>query len=206
MGRMDCSGRPGSPRLIANAGEGSTKTVNYASASNVWTYPGASLLNSDARRGLKDRPTVKPTSMLKDALLDLTRRGDFAIDPSSAPAPRSSPQRPRAAFAAASNSIRSMSTSSFDASRLKPVSPSCLRRLGSGLRIGLREARLNLAAPNENSARVVNSPSTNRGRSRCAPTGPKRAYRSDSLPIRTNRLPNFVKCGSDPAAKRNRRC
>jgi DNA modification methylase len=49
--------------------------------SNVWTYPGASSLGSDARRGLKDHPTVKPTAMLVDALLDLTNRGDVVIDP-----------------------------------------------------------------------------------------------------------------------------
>jgi DNA modification methylase len=49
--------------------------------SNVWTYPGASSLGSDARRGLKTHPTVKPTAMLEDALLDLTRRGDIVIDP-----------------------------------------------------------------------------------------------------------------------------
>jgi DNA modification methylase len=49
--------------------------------SNVWTYPGASSLGSDARRGLKDHPTVKPTDMLEDALLDLTNRGDIVIDP-----------------------------------------------------------------------------------------------------------------------------
>ena len=49
--------------------------------SNVWTYPGASSLGSDARGGLKDHPTVKPTAMLKDALLDLTNRGDIVIDP-----------------------------------------------------------------------------------------------------------------------------
>ena len=36
--------------------------------SNVWTYPGASSLGSDARRGLEDHPTVKPTAMLEDAL------------------------------------------------------------------------------------------------------------------------------------------
>ena len=29
----------------------------------------------------KDRPTVKPTAMLEDALLDLTNRGDIVIDP-----------------------------------------------------------------------------------------------------------------------------
>jgi DNA modification methylase len=49
--------------------------------SNVWTYPGASSLGSDARRGLKDHPTVKPIAMLEDALLDLTNRGDLVIDP-----------------------------------------------------------------------------------------------------------------------------
>jgi DNA modification methylase len=49
--------------------------------SNVWTYPGASSLGSDARRGLKDHPTVKPTAMLEDALLDLSNRGDIVIDP-----------------------------------------------------------------------------------------------------------------------------
>jgi DNA modification methylase len=49
--------------------------------SNVWTYAGASSLGSDARRGLKEHPTVKPTAMLKDALLDLTNRGDVVFDP-----------------------------------------------------------------------------------------------------------------------------
>ena len=49
--------------------------------SNIWTYPGASSLGSDARRGLQEHPTVKPTAMLEDALLDLTNRGDVVIDP-----------------------------------------------------------------------------------------------------------------------------
>ena len=49
--------------------------------SNVWTYPGASSLGSDARRGLEEHPTVKPTAMLEDALLDLTNRGDIVVDP-----------------------------------------------------------------------------------------------------------------------------
>ncbi len=49
--------------------------------SNVWTYPGTSSLGSDARRGLQDHPTVKPTAMLEDALLDLTNRGEIVIDP-----------------------------------------------------------------------------------------------------------------------------
>ena len=49
--------------------------------SNVWTYPGASSMGSDARQGLKAHPTVKPTSMLEDALLDLTGRGEIVLDP-----------------------------------------------------------------------------------------------------------------------------
>ena len=49
--------------------------------SNLWTYPGALSLGSDARHGLKDHPTVKPTAMLEDALLDLTNRSDIVIDP-----------------------------------------------------------------------------------------------------------------------------
>jgi DNA modification methylase len=49
--------------------------------SNLWTYPGASSIGSDARKGLEDHPTVKPTAMLVDALLDVTARGDIVLDP-----------------------------------------------------------------------------------------------------------------------------
>jgi DNA modification methylase len=52
-----------------------------AAGANLWTYPGASSLGSDARRGLKDHPTVKPTAMLEDALLDITKRDDVVLDP-----------------------------------------------------------------------------------------------------------------------------
>ena len=54
---------------------------NGRSRSNVWVYPGASSLGSDGRRGLQEHPTAKPVPMLKDALLDLTNRGDLVIDP-----------------------------------------------------------------------------------------------------------------------------
>jgi DNA modification methylase len=49
--------------------------------SNVWTYPGASSLGSEAREGLQHHPTDKPVPMLEDALLDMTERGDIVIDP-----------------------------------------------------------------------------------------------------------------------------
>jgi DNA modification methylase len=49
--------------------------------SNIWQYAGASSMGSDARAGLREHPTVKPTAMLEDALLDLTDRGDAVLDP-----------------------------------------------------------------------------------------------------------------------------
>jgi DNA modification methylase len=49
--------------------------------SNVWTYPGASSLGSDARRGLEEHPTVKPTAMLEDALIDLSNRNETILEP-----------------------------------------------------------------------------------------------------------------------------
>ena len=61
--------------------------------SNVWTYPGASSLGSDARRGLKDHPTVKPTAMLEDALLDSPIVATSSSIRFSAPAQPSLPPR-----------------------------------------------------------------------------------------------------------------
>ena len=49
--------------------------------SNVWTYPGASSVGSESRRGLQHHPTVKPVAMLQDALLDVTQRGEIVLDP-----------------------------------------------------------------------------------------------------------------------------
>ena len=49
--------------------------------SNVWTYPGASSMGSESRKGLQHHPTVKPVAMLQDALLDVTERGDIVLDP-----------------------------------------------------------------------------------------------------------------------------
>ena len=49
--------------------------------SNPWTYPGASSLGSEARKGLQHYPTVKPVALLADALLDLTERDEIVLDP-----------------------------------------------------------------------------------------------------------------------------
>src|SRR3984957_9044456 len=78
--------------------------------SNVWTYAGASSLGSDARRGLAEHPTVKPTAMLEDALLDLTERGDIVLDPFLGSGSTLIAAHPTLdASAAASKSTRSMS-------------------------------------------------------------------------------------------------
>jgi DNA modification methylase len=49
--------------------------------SNVWEYPGASALGSDAREGLAAHPTVKPVALIEDALLDVTNPEDLVLDP-----------------------------------------------------------------------------------------------------------------------------
>ena len=49
--------------------------------SNVWNYPGASSIGSEARKGLRHHPTVKPVAMIEDALLDMTERDDIVLDP-----------------------------------------------------------------------------------------------------------------------------
>jgi DNA modification methylase len=49
--------------------------------SNVWSYPSAFSLRSEARKRRQYHPTVKPVAMLEDALRDMTERGDIIVDP-----------------------------------------------------------------------------------------------------------------------------
>ena len=46
---------------------------------NVWDYAGANAFGG-AKDNLKLHPTVKPVAMLRDAILDVTRRGDIVLD------------------------------------------------------------------------------------------------------------------------------
>ncbi len=48
--------------------------------SNVWTYPGVNTFGTDRLKTLASHPTVKPTAMVADALLDCTSRGDVVLD------------------------------------------------------------------------------------------------------------------------------
>src|SRR5208337_219261 len=79
--------------------------------SNVWTYPGASSLGSDARRGLVDHPRLssrRPCSRTR-SLTSPTGATSCSTRSSARAQPSSRPRIP-AESAAASNSIRFMST------------------------------------------------------------------------------------------------
>lgn len=54
---------------------------NGRDRTNVWHYAGAGTLGTDAREMLENHPTPKPVTMLVDALLDVTDRGDIVLDP-----------------------------------------------------------------------------------------------------------------------------
>jgi hypothetical protein len=48
--------------------------------SNVWTYPGASSLGSDAREGLEEHPTVMPSNRRRDEIKnELFRRAGLGM-------------------------------------------------------------------------------------------------------------------------------
>lgn len=48
---------------------------------NVWNYRGVNVLGKDRTELLGSHPTVKPVTMVADALRDVTRRGDVVLDP-----------------------------------------------------------------------------------------------------------------------------
>lgn len=47
---------------------------------NVWSYPGANRKGSSANKALALHPTSKPTELVRDALLDVTKPGDLVLD------------------------------------------------------------------------------------------------------------------------------
>ena len=48
---------------------------------NVWTYPGGNSFSATRQEDLADHPTVKPTALIADIILDCTAHGDWVIDP-----------------------------------------------------------------------------------------------------------------------------
>jgi DNA modification methylase len=47
---------------------------------NLWTYAGVNTFREGRMEDLRAHPTAKPIAMIKDALLDVTRRGDAVLD------------------------------------------------------------------------------------------------------------------------------
>lgn len=50
---------------------------------NVWEYVGANSFRKGRARDLADHPTVKPSALVADAILDCSNRGDLVLDPFS---------------------------------------------------------------------------------------------------------------------------
>jgi len=48
--------------------------------SNVWDYASVNTLRGNRREDLALHPTVKPTGLVADAIMDVTRRGDLVLD------------------------------------------------------------------------------------------------------------------------------
>jgi len=49
--------------------------------SNIWTYAGVNSFRADRMEELTAHPTAKPVEMIKDAILDVSARGDLVLDP-----------------------------------------------------------------------------------------------------------------------------
>jgi DNA modification methylase len=48
---------------------------------NLWTYPGVTTFGTNRDQDLADHPTVKPTQLIADIVLDCTSIGDSVLDP-----------------------------------------------------------------------------------------------------------------------------
>ena len=48
---------------------------------NVWQYAGVNTFGRNRAADLADHPTVKPVAMIEDAIRDVTKIGDFVLDP-----------------------------------------------------------------------------------------------------------------------------
>ena len=48
---------------------------------NVWQYPGGSSFSKTRKKDLQDHPTIKPVTMIADAIRDATKPGDLVLDP-----------------------------------------------------------------------------------------------------------------------------
>lgn len=47
---------------------------------NVWDYAGVNSFGAGREADLADHPTIKPTALVADAIMDVSHRGDFVLD------------------------------------------------------------------------------------------------------------------------------
>jgi DNA modification methylase len=67
--------------LIAKKGKAPhTDNVEKSNRTNVWDYVGIESLGGDGSKDLVDHPTVKPTALVADAILDVTHPGEIVLD------------------------------------------------------------------------------------------------------------------------------
>ena len=71
--------KSGHGKHVNNFGLGETGR----SRSNVWEYAGVNSFGKGRARDLADHPTVKPSALVADAILDCSNRGDLILDPFS---------------------------------------------------------------------------------------------------------------------------
>ncbi len=71
--------KSGKGRHTNNFGLGETGRYR----TNIWEYAGANTFRKGRDQDLADHPTVKPTAMVMDAILDCSNRGDIILDPFS---------------------------------------------------------------------------------------------------------------------------
>ena len=48
---------------------------------NVWDYPGMNSFHAERGDALRSHPTVKPTALIADAIMDCSKRGGIIVDP-----------------------------------------------------------------------------------------------------------------------------
>ena len=89
--------------------------------SNVWTYPGINSFGQGRMEALHSHPTVKPTVLVADALLDCTARGDVVLDQFAGSGTLLWRRKKSAGKATASNSSNGMSMSPSCAGRTPPA-------------------------------------------------------------------------------------
>jgi DNA modification methylase len=58
----------------------SNVALGQRNRSNVWRYPSANVFRAGRMQDLADHPTVKNKIMIRDAILDVTKRGDIVLD------------------------------------------------------------------------------------------------------------------------------